>query len=51
MTTDFIALRRRATVAQAVDQVRQWALDSDLMNYLFVVDGDGVLCGVTPLRR
>ncbi len=51
MTTDFIALRRRATVAQAVDQVRQWALDSDLVNYLFVVDGDGVLCGVTPLRR
>ena len=50
MTSQFIALRRRMTAADAIDALRQWSPDSDDIYYIFVVDGSGVLRGVLDLR-
>jgi magnesium transporter len=51
MTTEFITLKREMTVAQALEEVRQWDPDSDVVYYLFVVDGDQILRGVVLLRQ
>ena len=51
MTTDFVVLRRQMTAAQALETVRAWNMDSDVVYYPFVVDRRGVLCGVVALRR
>ncbi len=51
MTTDYIALRRRATVAQAIEFLRQVELDGDVPYYLYVVDRDRRLVGIVGLRE
>ncbi len=50
MTTDFVALPRELTAAQAIDELRAKKPDPQLTYYLYVVDGDGKLEGVLSLR-
>lgn len=51
MTSDVLALRRRMTVADALEAVRTTAPSSsaETLYYLYVVDRDGRLAGVTSL--
>jgi magnesium transporter len=51
MTSEFLALRRRMTVDDAIGAVRAWQPDTDNIYYLFVVDGQDRLCGVLGLRK
>ncbi len=54
MTSEFIALRRRMTVGEALDAIRRWAPEPDVeesLFYLFVVDAAGKLVGVVSLYR
>lgn len=50
MTPDVVAVPATATVAEAVEQVRQASPDEDLYD-IFVVDGDGHPLGTIALRR
>jgi len=50
MTSEFLALRPAMTTAQAITAIRSWAPEVETAYYLFVVDQDGVLCGVVGLR-
>ena len=50
MTTDYIALRRHTTAAQAIDFLRQTGPASTTPYYLYVVDRDRKLIGVVGLR-
>jgi magnesium transporter len=50
MTVWILALRRRMTVAQALEAIREWQPeDKEIIQYLFVVDKDDKLCGVISL--
>ncbi|MFQ6057710.1 MAG: magnesium transporter [Anaerolineae bacterium] len=50
MTSEFLALRRRMTAAEALTAVRRWApAAEETGHYLFVVDREGRLCGVVSL--
>ncbi len=51
MTSDFLALRRKMTVADAIDALRSWAPTEDVSYYLLVVDRDNILRGVLSLRK
>jgi len=50
MTSEFLALRRRMTAAEAIQAVRDWQPEAEDIYYLFVVDGMGHLSGVVGLR-
>ena len=50
MTTDFVALPRDLTTAQAIDRLRELKPDTALAYYLYVVDADGRLDGNVSLR-
>jgi len=51
MTSDFLALRPRTTVQEALEALRQWKLEAETFYYLFVVDQFKKLCGVVGLRQ
>jgi magnesium transporter len=51
MTSEFLALRRRMTAAQAIEAIRAWQPEDEAVYYLFVVDGQGRLVGVVSLRQ
>jgi magnesium transporter len=51
MTSEYLALRRRMTAAEAIEAIRQWKPAIDSIYYLFVVDGQGHLAGVVSLRQ
>jgi magnesium transporter len=51
MTSEFLALRRRMTAAEAIQAVREWRPETETFYYLFVVDSHGRLCGVVNLRQ
>jgi magnesium transporter len=51
MTSEFLALRRRMTAAEAIQAIHTWKPDANSIYYLFVVDRHGRLCGVVNLRR
>lgn len=51
MTSEFLALRPRTTVMEALDAIRQWKPDAETFYYLFVVDQSKKLCGVVGLRQ
>lgn len=51
MTTDYIALRRFTTAAQALDFLRQVSVDRKTPYYLYVVDRNRKLLGVVGLRE
>jgi magnesium transporter len=51
MTSEFLALRRRMTAADALLAIREWKPEAEAIYYLYVVDRDGVLVGVVNLRQ
>lgn len=51
MTSEFLALRRRTTVADAIQAVRDWQPKTDTLSDLFVIDPEEHLCGVISLRQ
>ncbi|MCL4686205.1 magnesium transporter [Myxococcota bacterium] len=53
MTTDFVALDAKMTAQEAIDFVRARGADQDAESvlYLYVVDDEGRLRGVVPIRR
>ncbi len=51
MTTDYIALRRHTTAAQAIEFLRQVNTEQETPYYLYVVDRNRKLLGVVGLRE
>ncbi|MCA9986541.1 MAG: magnesium transporter [Anaerolineales bacterium] len=51
MTSEYLALRRRTTAAEALAAVRSWQPKADTLSDLFVIDRDGKLCGLVTLRQ
>ena len=51
MTTEFISLRRKMTVAQALDRVREQAHDKETIYTLYVTDSGKRLKGVISLKE
>ena len=51
MTTEFLALRRRMTAAEAIEAFRHWNPDAETIYYLYVADQFGRLSGVVNLRQ
>jgi magnesium transporter len=51
MTTQFMALGPDKTIVDALAHIRQNAGDVDVIYYIYVVDEDGKLLGVTNLRE
>lgn len=51
MTTNYIAVPTDATVAQAVDALRNFDDDPETVTAIYLVDEVGVLRGVVPLAR
>jgi magnesium transporter len=50
MTTEYLALRRGMTTAQAIDKLRELKPDPEVAYYLYVIDEDDKLVGVVSLR-
>ncbi len=51
MTSEFLALRPRTTVGEALEALRTWKPDAEAFYYLFVVDQSQKLAGVVGLRQ
>ncbi len=51
MTSEFMALRRRMTAAEALTAVHTWAPEAEASHYVFVVDREGRLVGVVSLLQ
>jgi Mg/Co/Ni transporter MgtE len=51
MTTDFVALGREATVAQAVEALRGFDGDPESVTEIYLLDEKRVLRGAIPLAR
>jgi magnesium transporter len=51
MTSEFLALRRRMTAAEALNAIRTWRPNAETIYYLFVVDAESRLSGVVNLRQ
>jgi len=51
MTTNFVALDEKMSAQEAIDSIRAADDTSDAALYLYVVDEDGRLQGVVPIRR
>lgn len=51
MTSEFLALRRRMTAAEALQAICRWQPESENVQYLFVIDGQDSLVGVVSLRQ
>ncbi|UCF36590.1 MAG: magnesium transporter [Acidobacteriota bacterium] len=51
MTSEFLVLRRNTSAQDAIEAIRHWSPDSEMIYYLFVVDRDKKLCGVVSLRE
>lgn len=51
MTSEFLALKRKMSVGEAIEAVRRWAPETEMAHYLFVVDAQSKLVGVVSLRQ
>jgi magnesium transporter len=51
MTPELVTLRRWMTAEEAIAHIRNLAPDSGTIYYVFVIDGEGRLCGVVSLRQ
>jgi len=51
MTTSFIALDQKMRAQEAIDSLREAGDGSEAVLYLYVVDEQGTLVGVVPIRR
>lgn len=50
MTTDFITVTPEMTAEQVIERLRALHPDADLVYYLYVTDGEGILVGTITLR-
>lgn len=51
MTTKFVVLDETLTAQQAIERIRATRDDTETIMYLYVVNGQGRLRGVVPIRR
>lgn len=51
MTTDFISVSREASVSDAVEALRQFEGDADIISEIYLLDGEKKLDGVVMLPR
>lgn len=51
MTSEFLALRRRMTAAEALKAIHDWQPVTETLYDLFVIDRNRHLCGVVNLRQ
>ena len=51
MDTEYVALPEETTAGEAIAHLRRVAHEVDMITYLYVVNGDGHLLGVSPLRQ
>ena len=51
MTPDFVRLRRHWTVAQALEHIRRYGVDSETMSVLYVIDDKGKLTDELRIRQ
>ncbi len=54
MTSEFLALRRRMTIAEALTAIRTWGPEPEIeetLSHFFVVDGEGRLVGILSLYK
>ena len=51
MTTNYISVSPETTVAQAIDALRNFDDDPEIVTAIYLVDEQGVLKGVVPLAR
>ena len=51
MTSEFVAMSREATVAEAQQRMRGLPEDFEPVNYVYVTDEEGKLAGVVSVRR
>ncbi len=51
MDSEFVALEEDVLVSDAIGRLRQVAHDVDMISYLYVIDRNERLIGVTPLRQ
>lgn len=50
MSTEFIAINQRLTISQAMVEVKKVAQEAEQINYIYILDDDGVLVGVISLK-
>jgi magnesium transporter len=51
MTPDFVRLRRNWTVAQALEHIRKYGVDSETMSVLYIIDEQGQLTDELRIRQ
>jgi len=51
MTVEFIDLKENLTVSEAIEHVRTHAVESETINYCYVLNERRKLIGITPLRQ
>ena len=51
MTTNILAVDEKITAQEAIEKIRAFGEDTDAILYLYVVDTEGRLEGVVPIRR
>ena len=51
MTTGYIEINKNMTAKEAIDHMRENALDAETIYYIYVVDNDEKLVGVSSLRE
>jgi CBS domain-containing protein/sporulation protein YlmC with PRC-barrel domain len=51
MTTNYVAVPSEATVAQAIEALRNFDDDPETVTEIYLLNDDGVLLGVVPLAR
>jgi len=51
MTTEFVWVAEDATAAQAIERIRKLAPDAEMVNYVYVLNGNHKLRGVLSLRE
>jgi len=51
MTPDYIRIRAEWTCDQALAHIRKFGRDSEIVNILYVTDGDGFLIDIVRMRR
>ena len=51
MTTNYVAVLADATVAEAIEALRNFDDDPEIVTEIYLLNGDGMLVGVVPLPR
>jgi magnesium transporter len=51
MTSEYLVMRREMVVRDAINAIRNWGPDKRTLYYLYIVDGNDQLLGVTELQK